>query len=764
MHSVPLRALCALFLGGLSAFAQEKLHIHTFDRLPAALKPAQPTVTYGGTWAPDPENTPPADVTKRLTYEGLEFTGTATTNGFVTFTYNDASVLDLSRFTRIEVTVAGLTGNQLNPLTLELGSQTGGTTRRSVFYAGTAHLTRFGEKVVFHLDNPSLTPVWHRDGGVAYNRAAVKTITLGSNWPNPAGNVRVIIRDVHAVTDSLMEPLHFPNARIAGYGNWFNWTKDGNRINLPPGATASSGNGLYLGYVGGNPAVQDERDLTGYEYLDIEAGLLAGNDSDLRIDLKSIGNGASFWIIPRQSFSTNALTTLRINLRTPVGQSDAFPVNLSRIYGVLLSPAATDGKPVRWQIGGLRLVPAPAYTYRRGINISHWLSQNSSYFPYASPTRFRAALATHLSDLRRSGLVAIDHIRIPVEYQKIGNLGGTASNPTFTLINEEWQNGQLTRGIKPLEDAIAWARGENLGVILDLHSLPGLQLGGYAPETPHTLFADTNPNSLQRAQARAVWRTIAQRFANHGPWLRFELMNEPVRLPLGTVDSNTRVAVVQEDLRRVVRESNPNRVIYLTANDSGNRGSFWGLQLSQPRYPAFNTRPTTAPADPDALAFRPDKNVAYTIHYYDPVPLTHYGLPTGNKKADGTDEIHNIARTAAQLDAAFGPAGGIATTFSGLRWDLINPAATNHALLEYREVHVGEFGITKSAIDAHASLYPRNGFTDVRAQFMRRVRDEVENHGFAWSAWDYLNTEFSSFDGAGDTPAANTAGQALINP
>ena len=781
MPSLSLRALCAFFIGGLSALAQQSFTIRTYDLVPAGTNPAIPanpaTFGYGESTA---GNWSPTTAGNDVTYEGFQIAGTATSHGRLVFNYS--APRDFSVFDRIEVTAAVLPGNQLNQFTLELRStDTNGTVRRSIWYTGTnLALTRHGDKVIFTI---TAAPGWSQNGLVV-DRTRIDTVILGGNRSNPAQDARLIIRDIRAVNDALMIPRHFADDRIVAYSSWGPWGRvpwSGSTVpdslvldhNTTANATATQGHGLYFRYVNnGTPNVQDERDLTAYDYLDVEAQALSGNASDLRVELKTVGGGAGYWTLPATSFANRS--TLRLDLRAFALHPGVAAPNLSRVFGVLIYPAASNGAAVRWQFGSLRLAkhtPAQVFTFRRGLNMSHWMAQlNNTYPTFADSARLNDTHLDHIDSLTRGvgGPRAFDHIRIPVAYDEAGILDTAATPPVYTL---------KATFVSAFSNLLLQARARGLGVILDLHTLPGLAMG---EDIAHPLFAgSTTPPktaAAYQAEAEAVWRALARHFANEGPWLRFELMNEPRyarRLTTGENAGensyepmhNRAIAKSQEALRRVIRETNPARTIYVTTNNLGSMFMFSGPQRSQPGYGDGNNEwgvfSTTPTADP---YYGWDQNLAYTIHYYEPFDLTHFY--TGDTPL-----------TATALQNALSPTGSIHTQFNKLRSDITNQVSPNNYLRQYREIHIGEFGITKAAAIAHGGAYYNHPeYSSVRAHFMHRVREKAEEHGFAWCAWDYLDDDFATFDtkrvngvvvlDANGAPVreANSAGAALLRP
>lgn len=752
MLPVSLRAACALALGGLSAFAQETFNLRTYNLVPPGANPTAPvppaTASYGnGNWNP---MTPGNDVT----YEGFQLGANANSSGSLVF--NFSAPRNFQRYERFEVTVASLPGNALGTLTLELQSRNSDNTlRRSNWAVSTSGLTRHGDKLVFNFKTGG-THV----GGLPADLAAIRTVILRGDAAQPPVPTRLIIREISAIETALCDPLYFTPSRILGFGTWADFrTPQGGALMLGAGATNSADSSFYFRYVNSAAQVADERDLTPYQTFAVTARALSGNQADLRLELRSTDGGMSHWTLPRASFASATPSTVPFDLRTPANSGSPTPANLSRISGMSISALGNLGTlNVRWSIGAIDLAPSTptAFTFRRGLNISHWMSQLSGSLQY-NPDRLSPALLQHIQSLVRVGEAngprAFDHVRLPIDYDKLGTLD-TATNPPTYVINLE-QAGRVS-------DAIRWASDRGLGTILDLHKLPGLALGDPNGASNPLFTGDASTTSeAYVAQAAIVWQAVAQHFANVGPELRFELMNEPRhfnRWGYGSEHSED-VALVQEVLREEVRKISPKRVIYITTNNRGFIGTFYGAQKSQPGHTAFGVFPQTPTPEP---IYGWDDNIAYTIHFYEPQGLTHFGMGTNTVKF-----------TASQIEAALGAnsadANSVHARFDKLRADITNTIAPNSYLRQYREIHIGEFGITKEAARQHGDLYPRGTpntaeyHQSIRAHFMYRVRVKAEQHGFAWCAWDYLNDEFSLFDRTGTaTPVPNSAGVALL--
>ncbi|HEY4301904.1 MAG TPA: cellulase family glycosylhydrolase [Candidatus Didemnitutus sp.] len=327
--------------------------------------------------------------------------------------------------------------------------------------------------------------------------------------------------------------------------------------------------------------------------------------------------------------------------------------------------------------------PVETFHFRRGVNISHWLSQNDGKMAYAAPWFTE-------TDVEWIAAQGFDHIRLPVDVR-------LCLKPDGSLDDSRLQ---------PIFNAIAWARRRHLGVVLDAHFLPGADFNSVGGDS--RVYTDM---TLQEKTA-GVWAALAGRFASEGPWLRFEILNEPVAA------ENKQLNPFMHRMLRAIRETNPTRIVYVTSN----------------RWSSFATVPDVELPD--------DKHIALTIHFYEPIVFTHQRaswvgfdqtLPpvhfpgvtpdvTGHVLPGRT--IHLKAgepMTVAQIEEKF---------------TRVSEWVARHA--PDIEVYVGEFGVYETA-DAKSTT-----------NWISAVRTAAESRGWGWAVWDY-NRGFGArgADGAG---------------
>ena len=140
------------------------------------------------------------------------------------------------------------------------------------------------------------------------------------------------------------------------------------------------------------------------------------------------------------------------------------------------------------------------------------------------------------ADVDRLAASGFNSIRLPMHY----NL--------FTLpIEEEPVKGKdtwLTAGFEMTDDLLAWCRANRMYLILDLHAAPGGQgkdanISDYDPAKPSLWESEEN-----RRKTVALWRKLAERYANE-PWIGgYDILNEPNWTFEGK-DKNGREDIVQ---------------------------------------------------------------------------------------------------------------------------------------------------------------------------------------------------------------------------
>ncbi len=163
----------------------------------------------------------------------------------------------------------------------------------------------------------------------------------------------------------------------------------------------------------------------------------------------------------------------------------------------------------------------------------------------------------HINWIANAGF---DTIRLPVRF------------------NAYWYGTQLDRGlVRRVDQILGWAENAGLQVILDHHHYDAMM---------------QNPDA-EAGTFIAIWAELAERYADRGDWLIFELLNEP----FGKL-TNERAMQLFNDTIPVIRETNPNRWIVIEGAPVARIDSLPALT----RY---------------------DEHVALSFHYYIPHTFSH---------------------------------------------------------------------------------------------------------------------------------------------
>lgn len=138
------------------------------------------------------------------------------------------------------------------------------------------------------------------------------------------------------------------------------------------------------------------------------------------------------------------------------------------------------------------------FSVKRGVNISHWLSQSNVR------GENRAVFFTE-ADVKFLSEVGFDHLRLPVDEEQMFAPDGSKEKEVFSL----------------LHNALSWCQKYRLKAIVDLHILRSHHFN--AKEKP--LFTDRK----EQIRFYDLWKQLSQELHTYSvDFLAYELMNEPV--------------------------------------------------------------------------------------------------------------------------------------------------------------------------------------------------------------------------------------------
>jgi endoglucanase len=124
------------------------------------------------------------------------------------------------------------------------------------------------------------------------------------------------------------------------------------------------------------------------------------------------------------------------------------------------------------------------------------------------------------------------------------------------------QDTWLEEGFVRLDSLLAWCRDNQMYLILDMHGAPG----GQGHDTNISDYDPSKPSLWESAENRrklvALWKKLAQRYANE-PWIGgYDVINEPNwDLPNGTLLRQTYV-----DITDAIRQVDTNHMIIIEGN------------------------------------------------------------------------------------------------------------------------------------------------------------------------------------------------------
>ncbi|MCF3649943.1 glycoside hydrolase family 5 protein [Synoicihabitans lomoniglobus] len=309
--------------------------------------------------------------------------------------------------------------------------------------------------------------------------------------------------------------------------------------------------------------------------------------------------------------------------------------------------------------------------FKKGVNISHWLAQHAPGH-YATAERFEAEDAAWIADH------GFDHVRIPVDGRILMSIEGKL----------------ITELLQPLDQALEWCRAHDLGVILDMHYLPGNEFLNDAAD--NALWSDPD----LRAAAASLWTQVATHYRDVGPWLRYEILNEAV------APENEDLNILNQLIVDAIRTVDATRVLYVSSNR-------WGQFQTVPDLRLFD-----------------DPNVHYALHTYEPFLFTHQNtswtplkdIPAGAVTFPGGIEVASDSPLAAQMMKEHHT---LAVTLE--RADVAAHYAPVAAWAREHGVNVviTEFGVYRAA-DPESTV-----------NWIRANVELCEAAGFGWSVWDY---------------------------
>lgn len=316
------------------------------------------------------------------------------------------------------------------------------------------------------------------------------------------------------------------------------------------------------------------------------------------------------------------------------------------------------------------------FTIRRGINISHWLSQrpdNNLDIDEGQITE---------KDFQLLASLGFDHVRLPIDEMIFWDENGNRHERSFQL----------------LHNGIKWAMKHGLRVIVDLHIVRAHYFNAGAEGGTNTLWTDP------KAQEHFVelWNELSDELKGYDTnRLAYEIMNEPTAPDHEDWNKLVRMAYDK------IRSKEKTRVLVIGSNLWQGTGTFKYLKV---------------PAG--------DRNIILSCHFYEPYILSHYRASWTEYK-DVTVPVHYPGRlvTKEAYDAVPEAEQKLVAKWT-TDWnkdtlkDLLMQAKTKADELGL-PLYCGEFGIYRAAPRPDAYRWYKD------------IIEVFDGLNIAWCHWDY---------------------------
>ena len=259
------------------------------------------------------------------------------------------------------------------------------------------------------------------------------------------------------------------------------------------------------------------------------------------------------------------------------------------------------------------VAPAPRLPFMRGMNFCGYYGD---YLENSTSTDTPTS-AQRYADLKAKGF---DHVRLPIDFRKYSDFNSSTGVATLkeSTTTSTWWGGTTTGpGFATFDQILDLAEDAGLYVVVDFHGW----------------FDIDTTNDLQRAQFKACWAAVAERYKDRSNKVVFELANEP------RVNNGKTIAALntlQKETVAIIRETNPTRLILYAVADANQP---WALTMAQ-NPPNFGW--VSVPAN--------DNNLALVIHCYNPGVFTHQGCTWANPSYTNQVRLTNSHRTTLNWD------------------------------------------------------------------------------------------------------------------
>jgi endoglucanase len=218
--------------------------------------------------------------------------------------------------------------------------------------------------------------------------------------------------------------------------------------------------------------------------------------------------------------------------------------------------------------GQSTMVNPSGFVFHRGVNLSHWLSQNFGWSP-------KATFITE-QDIKFIDSIGYDHVRIPIDEAELWDTTGIPIDESFSY----------------LSSCLNWCAKYNMRAIVDLHIIRSHYFNAVNEGGTNLLWTDVNAQET----FLHLWSDLSARLKKYPvSMVAYELMNEPVAE--NPEDWNKLI----EKGVKTIRELEPKRVLLIGSNMWQTPGTFPQLKIPLQ-----------------------DPNIILSMHTYSPIFFTHH--------------------------------------------------------------------------------------------------------------------------------------------
>lgn len=208
------------------------------------------------------------------------------------------------------------------------------------------------------------------------------------------------------------------------------------------------------------------------------------------------------------------------------------------------------------------------FEIKRGVNLSHWLSQDFGWAPKYS--------YINENDIRFIDSIGYDHVRIPIDEKELWDSAGVPIKEAFEC----------------LTNCLDWSAKYNLRAVVDLHTVRAHHFNAANDGTSNTLWVD----STAQNNFINLWVQLSGVLHNYSNnMVAYEILNEAV-----APDHEDWNKLMNKTVAKI-RSLEPERVLVIGPN-------MWQI--------APNLQYLKLPEG--------DRNIILSFHTYSPLAFTHY--------------------------------------------------------------------------------------------------------------------------------------------